>query len=59
MQKMVASRGDVAKSANQNAGLQKLMAGMSFEALLKRAGDAIPQDAIRRINEQLQQIPKC
>ena len=59
MRKMIESRGDVARSANSNASLQKMMAAMSFEALLKKAGDAIPQHAIRQINEQLQQIPKC
>ena len=58
MQKMIASRGDVAKSASNNANLQKMMAAMSFEALLKKAGDAIPREMIREINEQLQQIKK-
>lgn len=59
MQKIIESRGDVAKSANKNASLQQMIAGMSFEALLKKAGDVIPQDVIRQVNEQLQQIPKC
>lgn len=58
MQKMVASRGDVAQSANNNANLQKMMAAMSFETLLKKAGDAVPQEAVKKINEQLQQIKK-
>ena len=58
MQKMIASRGDVAKSANNNANLQKMMAAMSFEALLKKAGDAVPADMVKKINEQLQQIKK-
>ncbi len=58
MQKMIASRGDVAQSANNNAALQKMMAAMSFEALMKKAGDAVPQEAVRRINEQLQKIKK-
>ncbi len=58
MQKMIAARGDVAKSANSNASLQKMMAGMSFEALLKKAGDAVPKDLIKKINDQLQQIRK-
>ncbi len=58
MQKMIASRGDVAKSANQNANLQKMMAGMSFESLLKKAGDAIPPEVSKQLNEQLQKIKK-
>ena len=58
MQRMIASRGDVAKSANSNANLQKMMAGMSFEALLKKAGDTVPVEMIKHINEQLQQIKK-
>lgn len=58
MQKMIASRGDVAKSANSNANLQKMMAAMSFEALLKKAGDAVPAELIKKINDQLQQIHK-
>ncbi len=58
MQKMIESRGDVAKSANSNANLQKMMAAMSFESLLKKAGDAVPADVIKAINEKLQQIPK-
>jgi len=58
MQKMIEKRGDVAKSANSNANLQKMMASMSFESLLKRAGDAVPKELIVQINDQLQKIPK-
>ncbi len=58
MQKMIASRGDVAKSANKNPNLQKMLAGMSFQALLKQAGDAIPQEAAQELNAQLQKIKK-
>lgn len=39
MQKMIASRGDVAKSANNNANLQKMLAGMSFPAPQAFAGE--------------------
>lgn len=59
MQKLIASRGDVAKSANSNANLQKMMAAMSFEALLKKGGDTVPPEMVKKINAQLQQIPKC
>lgn len=58
MQKMIASRGDVAKSANNNANLQKMLAGMSFQSLLKQAGDAIPQEVVKSLNEKLQKIHK-
>ena len=58
MQKMIESRGDVAKSANSNANLQRMMAGMSFESLLKKAGDAVPQELSKQLNEQLQKIRK-
>lgn len=58
MAKMTASRGDVAKSANQNPNLQKILAGMSFQALLKQAGDAVPPEVSRQINAQLQKIKK-
>lgn len=58
MQKMIASRGDVAKSANNNANLQKMLAGMSFQSLLKQAGDAIPQEVVKSLNDRLQKIKK-
>ena len=48
MQQMVASRGDVAKSANTNPALQKMMAGMSFESLLKKRATPFPRS--RSIN---------
>ena len=49
---------DSEKRSDNNASLQKMMAAMSFEALLKKAGDAVPQELIRNINEQLQKIRK-
>lgn len=58
MQKMIASRGDVAKSANNNANLQKMMAGMSFQSLLKQAGDAVPAELVKQLNAKLQKIKK-
>ena len=58
MAKMRAARGEVAQSASGNDMLQKMMAHMSFESLLKRGGDAIGDDGIREINKQLQQIKK-
>lgn len=58
MQKMIESRGDVAKSANNNPQLQKMLAGMSFQALLKQAGDAVPQSVAEELNAKLQKIKK-
>lgn len=58
MQKMTAARGDVAKSANSNANLQKMMAGMSFQSLLKKAGDAVTPELVQALNAKLQAIRK-
>ena len=58
MQSMAAKRGDVAKEANNNANLQKMMAGLSLESLIKQAGDSVPQEAIRSLNAALQKIRK-
>lgn len=58
MEKIIASRGDVAKTANQNPNLQKMLAGMSFQALLKQAGDAVAPEVSRELNARLQKIPK-
>ena len=53
-----ASRGDVAKSTSGNANLQKMMAGMSLQSLLKQAGDAVKPEQIKALNAALQQIRK-
>lgn len=53
-----ASRGDVAKSTEGNANLQKMMAGMTLQSLLKQAGDAVTLEQIRQLNAALQQIEK-
>ncbi|HJC24843.1 MAG TPA: family 43 glycosylhydrolase [Candidatus Eisenbergiella merdavium] len=58
MEKVAASRGDVAKAANQNAALQKMMAGMSLESLLKQAGDALLPEQIKALNAALQKFEK-
>ena len=58
MQSMAAKRGDVAKEANNNANLQKMMAGLSLESLIKQAGDSVPSEMIRSLNAALQQIKK-
>lgn len=53
-----ASRGDVAKSTEGNKNLEKMMAGMKIEQLLKQAGDAISQEQIKELNAALQRIRK-
>ena len=59
MAKASASRGDVARESSGNKVLQQMMAEMSFESLLKKAGaNVIPPEQIKTINDALQQIPK-
>jgi beta-galactosidase len=53
-----ASRGDVAASTEGNANLEKMMAGMKIQSLLKQAGDAVKPEQIKQLNEALQQIKK-
>ena len=52
------TRGDVAAATAGNANLEKMMAGMSLQSLLKQAGPAIGQEQIRSLNAALQKIPK-
>lgn len=58
MRKIVESRGDVAKTAHKNPNLQKMLAGMSFQALLKQAGDSVSEATCKELNVALQKIPK-
>ena len=59
MAKASASRGDVAQSTAGNSTLQSMMASMSLEALLKKAGaNVINADQIKAINAALQKIKK-
>ena len=58
MEKITASRGDVAKTAHQNKNLQKILAAMSFQSLLRQAGDAVSMETVRQLNERLQKIKK-
>lgn len=53
-----ASRGDVAKSTSGNSNLQKMMAGMSLQSLLKQAGDAVKPEQVKALNSALQRIAK-
>jgi hypothetical protein len=58
MEQMTARRGDVAKETQNNANLQKMMAGLSLESLIKQAGDSVPSEMIRSLNAALQKIRK-
>ncbi|MBQ4427250.1 MAG: glycoside hydrolase family 2 protein [Oscillospiraceae bacterium] len=58
MERLTASRGDVAKAAHGNANLEKMMAGLSLESLIKQAGDSVPGEMIRSLNASLQRIKK-
>lgn len=59
MAKATASRGDVAKSASQNANLQKMKAAMSLQSLLKKAGEnVISAENVKQLNAALQKIRK-
>lgn len=58
MRKIVESRGDVAKTAHKNPNLQKMLAGMSFQALLKQSGDSVSEATCKELNAALQKIPK-
>ena len=50
--------GDVAESVKDNPALQKMMAAMSMESLLKQAGDMVKPEQIKALNAALQQIKK-
>ena len=42
-----------------NKALQQMMAAMSFESLLKKAGaNVVPPEAVKAINDALQKIKK-
>ncbi|MBQ6316251.1 MAG: glycoside hydrolase family 2 protein [Oscillospiraceae bacterium] len=59
MAKASASRGEVAQGTKDNKALQQMMAGLSLESLLKKAGaNVVPPEAVRSINAALQQIKK-
>lgn len=59
MEKARASRGDVAKSASGNTNLQKMMASMSLQSLIKQAGEnVVPPEAVKQLNAALQKIKK-
>jgi beta-galactosidase len=58
MAKASASRGDVAKATSGNANLQKMMAGMRLDSMLKQVGDTINEEQVKQLNRVLQGIKK-
>lgn len=58
MQAARATRGDVAGATAGNKNLDRMMAGMTLQSLLKQAGPAIKPEQIQNLNEALQQIKK-
>ena len=59
MQAARASRGDVATATAGNTNLERMMAGMTLQSLLKQAGPAIKPEQIQSLNAALQQIKKA
>lgn len=58
MDRMVASRGDVAKKAMKNPLMKLMLAKTSLESLIKQAGNIVKPEQAREINALLQNIPK-
>ena len=58
MEGAAASRGDVAASVKDNPALKRMMARMTLQSLLKQAGDAVPEGAVKQLNAALQQLKK-
>ncbi len=58
MEAAKASRGDVAQASSRNENLQKMLARMPLETLLKQAGPAIKPEMIKSLNSALQKIKK-
>ncbi len=58
MQKAVASRGDVAKSAGNNEALQRMMAYMKVVDMFQKSG-VVSKEEMQELNEKLQTIRKA
>ncbi len=58
MQQARNRRGDVAEAASGNAALQRMMAEMTLESLLRHAGDGVSSEDVHALNAALQMIPK-
>lgn len=58
MEKAQASRGEVAQATRGNVALEKMLAKMSLQSLLKQAGDALSEEEVQGLNAALQKIKK-
>ena len=58
MEAAKASRGEVAQATAGNANLEKMLAKMPLESLLKQAGPAIKPEMIKQLNAALQKVRK-
>ncbi|MBO6154400.1 MAG: glycoside hydrolase family 2 protein [Lachnospiraceae bacterium] len=58
MAKLMASRGEVAEATAGNKTLEKMLNKMTLVALFKQAGDTVPRDMIKQLNDTLQKIKK-
>ncbi len=58
MEAAKASRGEVAQASAGNANLEKMLAKMPLESLLKQAGPAIKPEMIKQLNAALQKVRK-
>ena len=48
----------MAASVKDNPALKRMMARMTLQSLLKQAGDAVPEVAVKQLNAALQQFKK-
>ena len=58
MEKAKASYGDVAKNIEMPEAVQRQMAKMPLQSLLKQAGKAVTPEMVQQLNAALNQIPK-
>ena len=58
MELIQSSRGDVAVSALNNESLLTMLGNTPVRELLRRAGEAVPQERVREFNSRLQKVRK-
>ena len=58
MERAAASYGDVAKNIQMPEAMQRQMAKMPLQSLLKQAGKAVPPAMIQQLNAALNKIKK-
>lgn len=58
MSQASASRGDIAEKVKNNPNLQRMMQRQTLISLLHQAGDSVPEEAVKQLNQALQKIKK-